>query len=463
MNLREYQRKILERAREKNTLVVLPTGTGKTLIALKLGLEKKGKVLFLAPTKPLVEQHRRSLEKWFGVEGITLTGEVRPKERKRLWEENRFIFATPQTIRNDLMKGRISLDEVSLIIFDEAHRAVGDYAYVYIGRRYRGHVIALTASPGDEEKLREICKNLNIEHIEWRSEEDEDVKPYLMGKEVVMIKVELPEKLKEARDSLKDCLNRLLDKLKESGYMKGRVRKRDLLELQKRTKKPMVLSLVASAIKAWHAKDLLEMYGKSSFMRFVQNLRRDGKLASKRLLGMDCFRKVIGMEVEEHPKLGALKLICSRERGNMIIFTQYKHTADMLKEFLKDAEIFVGQSRMKQKEQIETLRRFERGEFRTLIATSIGEEGLHIPDVDVAVFFEPVPSALRMIQRKGRVGRTKFGKIYILVTKGTSDEVYYWTSRRKERKMMKGLKTIEEELKKGKKQKKLWEFYAEDA
>jgi len=118
---------------------------------------------------------------------------------------------------------------------------------------------------------------------------------------------------------------------------------------------------------------------------------------------------------------------------------------------------------MKQKEQIETLRRFESGEFRILIATSIGEEGLHIPDVDIAVFFEPVPSALRMIQRKGRVGRTKFGKIYILVTKGTSDEVYYWTSRRKERKMIRGLKIVEEELKKGKKQRKLWEFYAEDA
>ena len=133
---RAYQVNIARACLERSTLVVLPTGMGKTVVAAMVIAEvlrrKGGKVLFLAPTKPLVEQHAASLRKVLVVDRVALfTGEATsPEERELLWRENKIIVSTPQVIRNDVRAERISLDEVSLVVFDEAHRAVGDYAYV---------------------------------------------------------------------------------------------------------------------------------------------------------------------------------------------------------------------------------------------------------------------------------------------------------------------------------------------
>ena len=70
-----------------------------------------------------------------------------------------------------------------------------------------------------------------------------------------------------------------------------------------------------------------------------------------------------------------------------------------------------------------------------LVASSIGEEGLDIPAVDSVVFYEPIPSEIRSIQRRGRAGRFKEGEIIILVTRGTRDEYYHWSSFNREKRM----------------------------
>src|SRR6266699_5715213 len=131
---RAYQVNIARACLERSTLVVLPTGMGKTVVAAMVIGEvlrsKGGKILFLAPTKPLVEQHAASLRDMLVVDRIELfTGEATaPEDRELMWRENKIIVSTPQVIRNDVRAGRISLEDVSLIVFDEAHRAVGDYA-----------------------------------------------------------------------------------------------------------------------------------------------------------------------------------------------------------------------------------------------------------------------------------------------------------------------------------------------
>ena len=140
---RKYQASLSKIVLEKgNTLVVAPTALGKTIIAIVLTaklIEGGGKVLFLAPTKPLAEQHRKSFVSKTEIEKdkiVLLTGSTEPKERARLFKEAKVVNATPQTIRNDLKKGRIELEEVKLCIFDEAHRAVGEYSYVEIASKY---------------------------------------------------------------------------------------------------------------------------------------------------------------------------------------------------------------------------------------------------------------------------------------------------------------------------------------
>ena len=214
---RLYQQTIFATAAEKNTLVVLPTGMGKTHIALMLASHRLSqyplsKILILAPTKPLVEQIMGVFKKHldFPDEKITMfTGFVKPEERISLWQKCQIIASTPQSIENDIMGGKIKLDEVSLLVVDEAHRAVGDYSYCWLAKQYEKlakypRILALTASPGSElEKINEVIANLFIEEIEVRIDTDPDVSPYVQDVQINWVKLELPEELKVTRPRYK--------------------------------------------------------------------------------------------------------------------------------------------------------------------------------------------------------------------------------------------------------------------
>ena len=98
---------------------------------------------------------------------------------------------------------------------------------------------------------------------------------------------------------------------------------------------------------------------------------------------------------------------------------------------------------MSQKEQINVIRDYEAGVYNCLVTSPVGEEGLHIPSADLAIFYEPVPSEIRTIQRRGRVGRTKVGKIIFLLTRKTRDEAYHYVARNKEQRMKEILKDMQ--------------------
>jgi len=140
----------------------------------------------------------------------------------------------------------------------------------------------------------------------------------------------------------------------------------------------------------------------------------------------------------------------------IILFTQYRDTAVKMSEELNKiegahAEVFVGQAKkrgtgLSQKKQAEMLDMFRDGMFNILIATSVAEEGLDIPKVDIVVFYEPIPSAIRHIQRRGRTGRQEKGKVVIFMTKGTRDEAYAWSAKHKENKMIYVLENMRNQL-----------------
>ncbi|WP_342764897.1 DEAD/DEAH box helicase [Methanoregula sp.] len=217
---REYQLSIAMKALDANTMVILPTGLGKTAVSLLVAASRLynegGRVLMLAPTKPLVEQHLRYFEKYLlaknpeGSEGsdaspfVMFTGEAPPDERSADWNRASVILATPQVIKNDLIAGRYTLSDVSLLIVDECHRAVGNYAYVFLAQRYMATadkplILAMTASPGGaQEKVQEVCANLAIAHVETRTENDPDVRPYVFERELEYISIDLPSDLKAA-------------------------------------------------------------------------------------------------------------------------------------------------------------------------------------------------------------------------------------------------------------------------
>ena len=495
---RMYQISIATTALTKNTLVVIPTGLGKTTIAALVIasrlLNEDGKVLFLAPTKPLVEQHARFLKKVLKVEEIvSLTGEVSPEKRKEMWERARIIVSTPQVIENDILTGRISLEDVILLVFDEAHRAVGNYAYVFIAREYmktaKKLILAMTASPGsDPERIMEVIQNLGIEAIEVRTEWDDDVAPYVGKKRIEWIKVEIPEEMKEVKEKLEDCVKTRLNRLREMGIeVPESSSKRDLLALQDAIQAEAAggnsemfeaLSILAEILKLQHAIELIETQGVRAVKSYLKKLVREamsrgGSKAAKSIVNDPNFKKAVVALSKcgtEHPKLEKLKEILREQfeknpDSRIMVFTNYRDSAEMLVNELSamfPVAKFVGQASrdndkgMRQKEQIETIEKFRNGEYKVLVATSVGEEGLDIPATDLVVFYEAVPSEIRAIQRKGRTGRGREGRIVVLVAKGTRDEAYYYSSMRKEKMMYDKILEIKRQI--GGKQSSLGDF-----
>jgi len=476
----------------ESTLVVLPTGLGKTVVALiviaETLLKKRGKVLFMAPTKPLVEQHAKFLrERLLKHEPAVFTGEVRPSTRMDIWTESRVIVSTPQVIENDLEDQKIDLADISLIVFDEAHRASGDYAYVSTGRRYQetdGLALGMTASPGsDVAKIAEVCENLGITGVEIRSEFDEDVVKYTQDIKVELIAVGVPEGMSKVIFLLQRILDEQVEKLKAMGFIepKGQVTTRELLEagsvirakLNSGTKNYHLFkaaSAQALAMKINHGIELAQTQGRGALENYFDKLAKEGgdkggSKASRDLVKDARFQQVrtllYGMEAD-HPKLEKIVPILQSQFGQKpdsraIVFTHYRDTCENLTRRLEKIEglrpvRFVGQASkgedigLNQKEQKEIIEKFQKGEHNVLVSTSIAEEGLDIPSTDLVVFYEPVPSEIRTIQRRGRTGRRRAGKVIILVTKDTRDEAYLWSSRRKELQMRRELESLKRKL-----------------
>ncbi|MDY6789033.1 MAG: DEAD/DEAH box helicase [Candidatus Nanohaloarchaea archaeon] len=482
---RAYQEVIAAKAQKDNTICVLPTGLGKTAVAIltaahRLKESKGGKVLVLAPTKPLVDQHRKSFQEALKTETEifeTLTGDTRPEKREEKWKEVGCFFATPQVVENDLIAKRLDLEQFSIVVFDECHRATGEYPYKFIADKYlrQGEdprILGLTASPGsDREKIEQVAEDLHIANFEVRTEDDSDVEPYIQRKEINWIKTPLNRHFKRCKKHLENAKKDRVKELSKKGYLKGgNITRKDLLKargkIQKKLSKKQepelfwAVSKIAACMKIDHALELLETQGTQPLYRFLQDIKDNpGSKAEKRLLEDEDFQNALAVSEwmyrnnKNHPKLEKLEKLVKNKftKGDTaIVFTQYRNTVDSIKEMLEDIDYiepvkFKGQKDgFTQKKQLEIIESFRDGEYNVLCSTSIGEEGLDIPNVDYVVFYEPVPSEIRSIQRKGRTGRQKAGNVYVLMAENTRDESYYWSSKHKEDKMKKVLKDLQD-------------------
>lgn len=510
---RTYQETILNTSAINNTLVVLPTGLGKTKTAIMIAVQRlntypQSKILFLTPTRPLAAQIQKefiastSLEK----DDIKLfTGMIQPKEREKLWNTAKVVISTPQGCANDVINKRMDLENVSCLILDEVHHALGNYDYCFIAKHYNTtakypRIIGLTASPGsDTETIQEICKNTFIEAIETRTHEDEDVKEYVQQVELDYVMVDLPEEIKEVKKTLQMSLEKRLKRLKDMGLANStNATKGALLDIQKEVQRRIVsgekdftlwaaASTTAEAIKAYHALELAETQGTTALLKYFKKIYQESEKtktkATKNLAADEDFRKAYLKTEElsksgiEHPKIAKLKELIIEElakntKAKIIVFNNYRDSGMKITEELNKIEggickLFVGQMKkgetgMSQKEQLKMLDEFREGKFNLLVATSIGEEGLDIASVNMVIFYEPVPSAIRSIQRKGRTARMEKGAVKILVTKNTRDEAYRWTAHHKENRMHRVLKDLKNKIKLGEQQPTLQAFQEED-
>ena len=481
---RLYQQALAAKVLKKgNSMIVAPTAMGKTIIAALVSAERlknipSSKILMLAPSKPLAVQHEESLRKFLKAPVNVLTGSITPDKRVKLWEKSQIVSATPQTVESDIIADRYSLDDVSLLIFDECHRGIGNYAYVFLANRYMSQakdplILGLTASPGGEEdKIDSVCENLFIKEVMIKTEDDVDVKPYFKPIEIKWVMVELDEKQKKIKSHLEKVLKNRLKGLKNMGVLRyiTNVSKRDILKARGRVQNSisrsthphrdclLAMSMLTAVFSLQHSLELLETQGINNLYNYLEKLKKKKTKAAQGLFQNNDFTSAVQLtnkakkEKLEHPKLGKLIKILKKELmkdQQIIVFSQYRDTVNDIynkceEENIKAVKFFGQASREKekgltQKEQKKIIKNFRKGLYQVLISTSVAEEGIDIPSVDQVILYEPVPSEIRMIQRRGRTGRKTKGQMTVLITKGTRDESYYYSSINKEKKMKRQL------------------------
>jgi ERCC4-related helicase len=510
IELRSYQKNIADSAQRRNTMVILPTALGKTVISLLVCADmlynyRDKRILVMAPTRPLVSQHMKYFSSVLKIseENIaSVTGKILPYARRAVWDRTdiRLMFATPEVVKNDLEEGRLNLKDFGLLVFDEAHRAMKEYAYTSIAKEYIKqsscpYILAMTASPGAERKrIQEVCNNLFIEHIEYRSEDDPDVKPYVNAIDVKWEWLNLPEEFRYIVSILRSMLEEKIKWLIRNGlFLRGIkwIFKKDLIELGEALRYKLELTMEeqrgllyiailnqSSALTLMYCVELIESQGSYSLKAFLDRIDEDGSNAHTFLLKdprMMEIKTLVESIVREHPKiLHLLQLIKDHHhhhqlssitnirnspnlKSKILVFTQYRDTAKHIVEVLEKNDIktsrFVGQAKrigdegMKQNEQAEVLESFRNSDFDVLVATSIAEEGLDIPEVDLVIFYEPISSEIRYIQRRGRAGRKTSGSVIILATKDTIDMRHLYASKMRVEKMTNSLNNINTILK----------------
>ena len=487
---RRYQAEAATACIRGDTLLILPTALGKTSVALRVAahvLTKGRKVLMMAPTKPLVDQHEGFFSSFLdGYSVVLCNGNMAPEKREAVIREGDFVISTPQCISNDLQTGRYDLSDFGLVIYDEAHKAVGGYAYVEVAAHVVPGTISMgmTASPGsDLRKVEEICDNLMLTDIFVRTEDDPDVSPYVHDTFVNRITVKMPADLLSISSILKGLLDEYFGELVAMRMVInpnwpastkhllsiGQTLQARLANGEKTKAVFRGLTVQSICIKLLKAIDYTETQGMSVLRSYLGRIEEDAAAGSSKadreLVSREDYRRMREITLTspvEHPKVSKIMTLVSKvlnEPGEtkIIVFTQYRETCDVIADKLAKVDgarvcKLIGQSNggQKQKEQVGTLTDFREGRYNVIVSTSVGEEGLDITSANAVIFYEPVPSEIRTIQRRGRTGRKNDGEVYVLIASGTLDEITEESSKKKEQQMKEGLEVLRRSLAKKK-------------
>nr|XP_046222365.1 Fanconi anemia group M protein isoform X2 [Oncorhynchus gorbuscha] len=507
--LRDYQLKISEAALFQNTLVCLPTGLGKTFIAAVVMYNfyrwyPSGKIVFMAPTKPLVAQQIEACYKVMGIPQThmaELTGSTQAQQRQELWRSRRIFFLTPQVLVNDLSRATCPALHVKCVVIDEAHKALGNHAYCQVVRQLGSQtqqfrILALSATPGgDTNSVQQVISNLLISHIELRSEESPDIQAHSHQRSLEKVVVPLGESLAGHQALYLQVLERFTGRLIQNRAMSHRdlrsLTKYQLILAREQFRKnppPHVTGAQQGALEGdfalcislYHGYELLLQMGLRSLFFYVQGIMDGTKEKSRARNELQrnatfmnlyqemaaMFGKPTGPEepfIYSHPKLQKLEEVVlghfktwaeSSSTGSgpqevstrVMIFSSFRESvqeiAAMLNRHLPLVKVmtFMGQASagkgvkgFTQKEQLEVMQRFREGGFNTLVSTCVGEEGLDIGEVDLIVCFDAQKSPIRLVQRMGRTGRKRQGRIVVILAEGREERTYNQSQSNKRR------------------------------
>jgi len=413
-----------------------------------------------------------------------LTGGISPGLRAEEWQSKRVFFMTPQTIVNDLKSGICDPKKLVLLVVDEAHRATGGYAYVEVVnflRRFNDsfRVLALTATPGASiESVQEVIDGLGISRVEIRTEESLDIRQYVHSRKINTVLFENSDEMTMAMELFSRALQPVLDKLNGMNaywmrdpmsltpYGCNQARQKWMLSDAGRKAvmpvKGMVNTIFSLLASLSHGIELLKFHGIGpfyhkvlAFRNEIHNCGKKGSKYSNQINECEPFQTMMSRiqiwinnsDFVGHPKLEYSQSVIMNHfldagdgRGasdpsstRVMVFAHYRDSAEEITRVLRRNEpmirphVFVGQANSKgsdgmdQKTQLETIKKFQSGTYNTLVATSIGEEGLDIGEVDLIICYDASASPIRMLQRMGRTGRKRAGNIVVTLMKGKEE------------------------------------------
>ncbi|MCJ1481030.1 3'-5' DNA helicase [Schaereria dolodes] len=342
-------------------------------------------------------------------------------------------------------------------------------------------VLALTATPGSSvEGVQEVIDGLGIQRVEIRTEESIDIRQYVHTRKIDTVLFENSDEMVMVMDLFSRALQPVLSKLNgmNAYWAKDPMTLTPYGCTQARQKwmatdagrkanmgtKGMVNTIFSLLASLSHATELLKFHGIGPFFRKVTEFRNGtqngekGSKYSKQINESESFRKLMSRvqswvnnpEFVGHPKLEYLRSVVMNHfldagdaRGaadgappsstRIMVFVHYRDSAEEVARVLKRNEpmirphVFVGQANSKgsdgmdQKKQLNVIQKFKDGIYNTLVATSIGEEGLDIGEVDLIVCYDASASPIRMLQRMGRTGRKRAGNIVVTLMKGKEE------------------------------------------
>ncbi|KAM4690578.1 Fanconi anemia group M protein [Rhinophrynus dorsalis] len=515
--VRDYQFTMSHTALLHNTLVCLPTGLGKTFIAAVVMYNfyrwyPSGKIVFMAPTKPLVAQQMEACFRVMGIPQVhmaEMTGSTQAQNRKEMWEKSRVFFLTPQIMVNDLTRGACPAAQIKCLVIDEAHKALGNHAYCQVVREMSNYtrqfrILALTATPGSDSKsVQQVLSNLLISQIELRSEDSPDIQHYSHQRQLEKFVVPLGEELQAVQKIYLQVLEAFAGRLIQNQVLSRRdipnlTKYQVILSREQFRRNPpsnimgvqqgMVEGDFALCISLYHGYELLLQMGTRSLYFYLRTIM-DGSKGMTRARNdlsrngdfMDLYQQLENMfsdtsvtggngsllfntslrcDVKKpflysHPKLKKLEDVvlqhfkswtrhggpsASTQRAEdtrIMIFSSFRDSVQEIAEMLNQHHptvrvmTFVGHSSsgkgvkgFTQKEQLEVVKRFREGGFNTLVSTCVGEEGLDIGEVDLIICFDAQKSPIRLVQRMGRTGRKRQGRIVVILCQGREERTY---------------------------------------
>jgi len=366
--LREYQRAALDAWEQSGGrgVVELPTGAGKTVVAIAAIVSKGLPTLVVVPTVDLLNQWRRELEAEFAVEVGQFGG---GKQTKRPITVSTYDSAY---LRADDVGG-----DFGFVVFDEVHHLGGE-GYRDIGRLLAAPArLGLTATFERPDGAHEVVETLVGPRV-FDLAVDDLAGDHLAEYDIKRIEVSLSEAERAAYD---DAQETFVDYLRTSN---------------------------------------LDMRSGADYQKLVMRSGNDPR-AREALLAKQRARRVM---MNADAKLDALETILARHRDDrVIVFTAHTELVYRLSErFLLPAIT----NETGASERREILDRFREGSYSRVVTANVLDEGVDVPDANVAVVLSGSGSEREFTQRLGRILRPKSdggrALLYELVTRETTEE-----------------------------------------